>query len=68
MFHSFRPRQTPISTLVVSKVKEAVSKRRKDFAAAHRSDEDCQAYVSTCRDASSVTAKGVLGDMLVLLS
>ena len=34
-----------------------VSERRKAFAAAHRSDEDCQAYISASRHASSVIAK-----------
>ena len=38
-------------------VEEAVSKRRKAFAAAHRSDEDRQAYISTYRRASSVIVK-----------
>ena len=38
-------------------VKEAVSERCKAFAAAHRSDEDCQAYISASRPASSVIAK-----------
>ena len=38
-------------------VEEAVSERRKAFAAAHRSDEDCQAYIPACRHASSVIAK-----------
>ena len=36
---------------------EAVSERRKAFAAAHRSDEDRQAYISASRRASSVIAK-----------
>ena len=35
----------------------AVSERREAFAAAHRSDEDRQAYISTSRRASSVIAK-----------
>ena len=35
----------------------AVSERRKAFAAAHRSDKDCQAYISASRHASSVIAK-----------
>ena len=39
------------------KVEEAVSERRKTFAAAHRSDEDRQAYISASRRASSVIAK-----------
>ena len=38
-------------------MEEAVSDRRKDFGAAHRSDEDCQAYVSASRHASSVITK-----------
>ena len=40
-----------------AEVKKAVSERRKAFAAAHRSNEDCQAYISTSRRASSVIAK-----------
>ena len=35
----------------------AVSERRKAFVAAHRSDEDRQAYISASRRASSVIAK-----------
>ena len=35
----------------------AVSGRRKAFAAAHRSDEDRQAYISASRRGSSVIAK-----------
>ena len=35
----------------------AVSKRRKAFAAAHRSDEDRQVYISASRRAPSVIAK-----------
>ena len=38
-------------------MEEAVSKKRKAFAAAHRSDEDRQAYISASRRASSVIAK-----------
>ena len=38
-------------------VEKAVSERRKAFAAAHRSDEDRQAYISASRRASSVIAK-----------
>ena len=38
-------------------VEQAVSERRKAFAAAHRSDEDRQAYISASRRASSVIAK-----------
>ena len=40
-----------------AEVEEAVSERRKAFAAAHRSDEDLQAYISASRRASSVIAK-----------
>ena len=38
-------------------VEGAVGKRRKAFAAAHKSDKDCQAYISASRRASSVIAK-----------
>ena len=38
-------------------MEEAVSERRKAFAAAHRSDEDRQAYISASRRTSSVIAK-----------
>ena len=38
-------------------VEGAVSERRKAFAAAHRSDEDRQGYISASRRASSVIAK-----------
>ena len=38
-------------------MKEAVSERCKAFAAAHRRDEDRQAYISACRRASSVITK-----------
>ena len=38
-------------------VEEAVSERRKAFAAAHRSDEDRQAYISASRRAWSIIAK-----------
>ena len=38
-------------------VEQAVSERRRAFAAAHRSDEDHQAYNSASRHASSVIAK-----------
>ena len=38
-------------------VEEAVSERRKAFAASHRSDEDRQAYISASRRALSVIAK-----------
>ena len=40
-----------------AEVESAVSERRKAFAAAHRSDEDRQAYISASRHASSVIAK-----------
>ena len=40
-----------------AEVEEAVIERRKSFAAAHRSDENRQAYISASRSASSVIAK-----------
>ena len=40
-----------------AEVETAVSERQAAFAAAHRSDEDRQAYVSASRRASSVIAK-----------
>ena len=40
-----------------AEVEGAVSERRKAFAAAHRSDDDRQAYISASRRASSVIAK-----------
>ena len=40
-----------------AEVDSAVSERRKTFAAAHRSDEDRQTYISASRRASSVIAK-----------
>ena len=40
-----------------AEVEEAVSERCNSFAAAHRSDEDCQAYITTSQRASSVIAK-----------
>ena len=40
-----------------AEVEGAVSERQKAFAAAHRSDEDRQAYISISRRASSVIAK-----------
>ena len=40
-----------------AEVEEAVSERRKAFAAAHRSDEDRQAYISASQHALSVIAK-----------
>ena len=39
-----------------AEVEDAISERRKAFAAAHRSDEDRQAYISASRRASSVIA------------
>ena len=38
-------------------MESAVSERRKAFAAAQRSDEDCQVHISASRRASSVIAK-----------
>ena len=38
-------------------VEEAAIERRKTFAGAHRSDEDCQAYISASRHVLSVIAK-----------
>ena len=40
-----------------AEVEDAISERRKAFAAAHRSDEDRQAYITASRRASSVIAK-----------
>ena len=40
-----------------AEVEQAISERHKAFAAAHRSDEDRQAYISASRRASSVIAK-----------
>ena len=40
-----------------AEVEEAISERCKAFAAAHRSNEDRQAYISASRRASSVIAK-----------
>ena len=40
-----------------AKVEGAFGERHKAFAAAHRSDEDCQAYISSSRRTSSVIAK-----------
>ena len=53
IFHSFRPPKAWWS----AEVEEAVSETRKAFAAAHRSDEDRQAYISASRHTSSVIAK-----------
>ena len=40
-----------------AEVEEVFSERCKAFVTAHRSDEDCQAYISAFRRASSVIAK-----------
>ena len=40
-----------------AEVEQAVSERRRAFAAAHRSDKDCQAYITASRRAWSVIAK-----------
>ena len=40
-----------------AEVEGAVSERCRAFTAAHRSDEDCQAYISASRHASSVIVK-----------
>ena len=40
-----------------AEVEQAVTEKRKAFAAAHRSDEDRQAYISASRRASSAIAK-----------
>ena len=40
-----------------AEVEEAVSERRKVFASANRSHEDCQVYIFASRQASSVIAK-----------
>ena len=50
-----------------AEVEDAVSERRRAFAAAHRSDEDRQAYFSASRRASSVIAKAKAGRRLALL-
>ena len=42
-------------------MEQAVSEKRKAFAAAHRSDEDRQAYIYASRRASSVIAKAKAG-------
>ena len=47
----------PPKTWWSAEVESAVCKRRKAFAAAYRSDEDRQAYISASRRASSVIAK-----------
>ena len=56
-----------------AEVEEAVSERRKAFTAAHRSDEDRQAYISAFRRASSVITKakaeeGMADDLLFSLA
>ena len=43
-----------------AEVEGAITERHKAFAAAHRSDEDHQAYISASRRASSVIAKAKL--------
>ena len=40
-----------------AELEEVVSEKRYTFATAHRSDEDCQAYISASRHASSAIAK-----------
>ena len=53
---SFGPIRRPPKAWWSAQVESAVSERRKAFAAAHRSDEDRQAYISASRRASSVIA------------
>ena len=55
--HYVWPHQTPSLSLWSAEMEKAISERRKAFAAAHRSDEDCQAYISASRRASSVIAE-----------
>ena len=57
IFHSFGRIKRHPKAWWSAEVKVAVSERRKAFAAAHRSDEDCQDYISASRRASSVIAK-----------
>ena len=57
VFHSFRRIKRHSKAWWFAEVEEAVSERRKTFAAAHRSDQDRQAYMSASRRASSVIAK-----------
>ena len=57
IFHSFGHIKHPSKAWWSAEVESAVSERRKAFAAAHRSDEDRQAYISASRRASSVIAK-----------
>ena len=47
----------PLKAWWSAQMEEMVSEKRKTFAAAHRSDEDRQAYISASRRASSVIAK-----------
>ena len=47
----------PSKTFWFGEMEVAVSERRKAFTAAHRSDEDRQAYISASQRASSVIAK-----------
>ena len=47
----------PPKTWWSAEVEQAVSERRKVFAAAHRSDENRQTYISASRRAASVIAK-----------
>ena len=54
---SFGRIKRPFKAWWSPEVEEAVSERRKAFAAAHRSDEDRHAYISASRRASSVIAK-----------
>ena len=56
IFYSFRLHQTPTAWWS-AEVEQAVNERRKVLAAAHRSDEDRQAYISASRHASSSIAK-----------
>ena len=51
-----------------AEVVQAVSERRKAFAAAHRCDEDRQAYISASRCAPSVIAKCMADDLLFSLT
>ena len=53
----FGPIKHPPKAWWSAEVEQAVSERRKAFAAAHRSDEDHQAYISASQRASSVIAK-----------
>ena len=57
IFHSFGPIKHHPKAWWSAQVESAVSERCKAFAAANRSDEDRQAYISPSRRASSVIAK-----------